>query len=127
MRLVTLTSCVFFAMAGTAVAADTEPGPVGKGDAPTPHPATSGRPSAVLDSTDCRATWKEAVGQDKSLPADRATPYVLNFAMVDKDNSGTISKAEFRHGCKNGWIQAEAERFERPSHMKDQAGTANPG
>ena len=139
MKLTTLTAVAMLFGAAGAYAADTTPGPVGKGDAPTPYPSTSGRPSAILDDSQCQNVWQQAMnsmqnanansmqnsdGNQKSssstsgsnnqassdtggtLSADQATPYIVNFAMVDKDSNGKISKTEFQNGCKSGWVQA---------------------
>ena len=40
-----------------------------------------------------------------TLEKDKAVPFVVNFQMVDTDNNGSISQAEFKAGCAKGWIQ----------------------
>ena len=35
----------------------------------------------------------------------QATPFVVNYDMVDTDKDGKISQAEFQDGCAKGWIQ----------------------
>ena len=40
-----------------------------------------------------------------TLAKDKATPFVVNYEMVDTDKDGKISQAEFKAGCGNGWIQ----------------------
>ena len=42
----------------------------------------------------------------QGLSKQQAQPYIANFAMVDKNNDGQISQAEFQDGCTNGGVQA---------------------
>lgn len=129
MNRMMLTGLALLMSASVAFAADTTPGPTGKGDVATAHPSTSGRPSAILNKSECRDVWKQAIGkQGDTLGADRATPYVANFKMVDKDKNGQISKAEFKQGCRNGWIQAAAgtdkmNMKRKPGAMKSETGS----
>jgi hypothetical protein len=44
--------------------------------------------------------------------ADKATPYIVNFDMVDTNKDGKISEAEFTEGCNGGWV-LEAEKSEK--------------
>ena len=41
----------------------------------------------------------------ETLSKDKATPFVVNYQMVDTDKDGKISAAEFKTGCGKGWIQ----------------------
>jgi hypothetical protein len=41
-----------------------------------------------------------------TLSQGKATPFVLNFQMVDTTKDGTISSDEFKAGCAQGWIQS---------------------
>jgi hypothetical protein len=41
----------------------------------------------------------------ETLSKDKATPFVVNYEMVDTDKDGKISAAEFKTGCGKGWIQ----------------------
>jgi hypothetical protein len=41
----------------------------------------------------------------QTLSKDKATPFVVNYEMVDADKDGKISAAEFKTGCGKGWIQ----------------------
>jgi hypothetical protein len=41
----------------------------------------------------------------ETLSKDKATPFVVNYEMVDTDKDGKISAAEFTAGCGKGWIQ----------------------
>ena len=36
---------------------------------------------------------------------DKATPFVVNYEMVDTDEDGKISQSEFQTGCGKFWIQ----------------------
>ena len=77
--------------------------------APVPEgsqtPPPSGRPSAALDDAKCESVWKMAAPAGDTLAKDKAVPYVVNFQMVDTDNSGSISQEEFKTGCGKGSIQ----------------------
>jgi hypothetical protein len=135
MRFVTLATCLLMASAGTALAANngansdtvsqptqSNAGPMQKSQMPASNRISpSGRPSAILSRGECQAVWKQATkatkqGDSKGLTRAESQPYVVNFSAVDKDNSGSIQKSEFKQGCKNGWIQAS-----------DHHGVTNPG
>src|SRR6187402_3054900 len=77
--------------------------------APVPEgsqtPPPSGRPSAPLDDAKCGSVWKMAAPDGDTLSKDKATPFVVNYEMVDTDKDGKISQAEFQAGCGKGWIQ----------------------
>ena len=77
--------------------------------APVPEgsqtPPSSGRPSATLDDAACQDVWKMASPNGDTLSQDKATPFVVNYEMVDTDKDGKISHAEFQAGCSKGWIQ----------------------
>ena len=40
------------------------------------------------------------------MSGDEALPYIVNFQMVDTDKDGKISAAEFKTGCRKGWVQS---------------------
>src|SRR4051794_10481863 len=61
--------------------------------------SASNTPSSNLGSS------SEASSESGAISKQEAVPFVANFAMVDKNNDGQISKAEFQDGCKNGWVQ----------------------
>jgi hypothetical protein len=42
----------------------------------------------------------------ETLSRGKASPYVLNFEMVDTNHNGAISAREFKRGCKAGWVTA---------------------
>ena len=60
----------------------------------------SGRPSAVLNESECNSIWTSA--------KENLAPHILNFEMVDTSGDGKISKSEFRSGCDKGWVQKHA-------------------
>jgi hypothetical protein len=37
-----------------------------------------------------------------------AAPFVVNFALLDGDNDGKLTEAEFKEGCKKGLVQESA-------------------
>ena len=53
----------------------------------------------------CQEVWKMASPNGDTLSKDKATPFVVNYEMVDTDKDGKISAAEFKAGCGKGWIQ----------------------
>jgi hypothetical protein len=79
------------------------------GGAPVPEGSTeaqgSGRPSEILPPAECDNVWKLAAPSGDVLSKDKATPFVVNYAMVDSNNDGSISVDEFKTGCSKGWIQ----------------------
>ena len=100
MKLATLTAVAILLSAGSAFAGGGTPGPEG-----SQNPPPSGRPSAVLDDATCATVWKMASPNGDTLSKDKATPFVVNYEMVDTDKDGKISQAEFQAGCGLGWIQ----------------------
>src|SRR5215210_5989746 len=112
MKLPTLTCAAVLLTAGYAFAGAGAPVPEGS---QTPPP--SGRPSAPLDDAKCQSVWKMAAPTGDTLSQDKATPYVVNFEMVDSDKDGKISQSEFQAGCGKGWIQSDV------AATKDMKGT----
>ena len=108
MKLATLTSVLVVLSAGYALA----------------QTMTSGRPTAVLNDDQCKSVWAMASPNGDTLSQDKATPYVVNFHMVDSDNDGTIDANEFKAGCGKGLIQRGDT-----STVKDMqgGGNMNPG
>jgi hypothetical protein len=100
MKLIALTAAALVLGAGYAFAGAGAPVPEGS---QTPPP--SGRPSAALDDATCQSVWKMASPNGDTLSKDKATPFVVNYDMVDTDKDGKISQAEFEDGCAKGWIQ----------------------
>jgi hypothetical protein len=88
MRLTFLTGAALLtsvALAGTTAQAATQPGP-------------------RLAKHECHEVWKMASPHGDTLSRGKATPYVLNFAMVDANHNGMITSKEFKRGCMEGWV-----------------------
>lgn len=100
MKFATMTFATVLLSAGYALAGAGAPVPEG-----SQTPPSSGRPSAALDDAKCQSVWKMAAPNGDTLSQDKATPYVVNFQMVDTDKDGKISQSEFQAGCVKGWIQ----------------------
>ena len=101
MKLATFSAMAVLFSAGYALAGGGAPVPEGSqaGD-------SSGRPSAVLNDAACQSVWKMASPDGDTLSGDKAVPYIVNFQMVDTDQDGKISAAEFKTGCGKGWVQS---------------------
>jgi hypothetical protein len=63
-------------------------------------------PAAPLKPARCKAAWELASPNGETLSRGKASPYVLNFTMVDSNHNGTISAKEFKRGCKAGLVRA---------------------
>jgi hypothetical protein len=100
MKLSTLAAAAVLLSSGYAMAGAGAPVPEG-----SQNPPPSGRPSAALDDAKCESAWKMASPNGDTLSKDKATPFVVNYEMVDTDKNGSISQAEFQAGCGKGWIQ----------------------
>ena len=110
MRIVTATSLIFLLTTGFAMA-----GP-GSGEPKTPSDPSSGRPGAILDDGKCTSVWGMTQRDGDALSEGKAAPFIVNFKMVDTDGDGKVSEAEFKDGCKKGWVQeATAEGTQQPS------------
>ena len=66
---------------------------------------TSGRPSAVLNDTQCQAVWTMASPNGAAISKDQAVPYIVNFTMVDVDGDGNITADEFKAACGKGLVK----------------------
>ncbi|GFO81398.1 hypothetical protein [Methyloceanibacter sp.] len=67
---------------------------------------SSGRPSAILNSKDCKAVWKAAVPSGRYLDRADAAPWIVNFKLADgEDQDGRISKREFKKACSKGLVK----------------------
>ena len=91
MRLAILTSMALLLTAGYAAAQQ--------------NTMTAGRPSAVLTPDQCNAIWSKAVPSGDTLAQANATPYIVNWAQVDPNNSGTIDKKAFDAACGKGLVK----------------------
>jgi sporulation protein YlmC with PRC-barrel domain len=110
MKIALLTSALFLITAGHALA-----GP-GAGEPKEAADPTSGRPGAVLDEAKCASVWSLTEREGATLSEAEATPFVVNFKLVDANADGKISEAEFKDGCKKGLVQeAAAEGAPEPS------------
>jgi len=91
------------------------------GGAPVPEGTMkddpSGRPGKVLSDEDCQKAWEMAGPDGDTLSKDKATPFILNFQMVDSSNDAKISADEWKEGCSKGWVSADADT------TKDMSGT----
>ena len=104
MKLTTLTAIMLLSSATYAFAG---------GGAPVPEGAMkddpSGRPGKVLTDSECQKAWETAGPDGDTLSKDKATPYILNFQMVDSSNDAKISAEEWKDGCAKGWVSADAQ------------------
>jgi hypothetical protein len=85
MKLVTLTTAALLLSAGYAFAGAGAPVPEG-----SQNPPPSGRPSAALDDATCQSVWKMASPNGDTISKDKATPFVVNYEMVDTDKDGRL-------------------------------------
>jgi len=112
MKLTTLTAAMLLTSGTYAFA--------GPGAAPpegTQDPDPSGRPGKVLSEAECTKAWETAGPDGDTLSKDKATPFILNFQMVDSSDDAKISAEEWKEGCAKGWVSADA------STAKDMEGT----
>jgi hypothetical protein len=112
MKLVTLTAVAVLLSSGYAFAGAGTPVPEGSQKDPP-----SGRPGKVLSEAECNKAWETAGPDGDTLTKDKATPFILNFEMVDTSKDATISQQEWKDGCSKGWVSADA------STAKDMQGT----
>ena len=87
MKLTTFTAVAVLMSAGYAFAGAGAPVPEGSQKDPP-----SGRPGKVLTDTQCTKTWEMAGPDGDTLSQDKATPYILNFQMVDASSDAKISR-----------------------------------
>jgi len=103
MRLTTLTAVMLLTSGTYAFAGAGAPVPEGsQKDAP------SGRPGKILSEAECQKAWETAGPDGDTLSQDKATPFILNFQMVDTSKDATISADEWKDGCSKGWVSADA-------------------
>ena len=112
MKLTTLTAVMLLLTATYAFAGGGAPVPEGsQKDAP------SGRPGKILSEAECTKAWETAGPDGDTLSKDKATPFILNFQMVDSSKDAKISADEWTDGCAKGWVRADADT------AKDMEGT----
>jgi hypothetical protein len=112
MKIATVAALAVLLSAGSAFAGAGAPVPEGSQKDPP-----SGRPGKVLSEAECTKAWQTAGPDGDILSKDKATPFILNFEMVDTSKDATISQDEWKDGCSKGWISADA------STDKDMQGT----
>ena len=112
MKLTTLTAAMLLTSATYAFAGPGAAPPEGSQD-----PDPSGRPGKVLSEAECTKAWETAGPDGDTLSKDKATPFILNFEMVDSSEDAKISAEEWKEGCAKGWVSADA------STAKDMEGT----
>jgi hypothetical protein len=92
------------AIAGLALA--------GSAFAQTPAPGAGGVGGSAqkLSQAECEAVWNKAAGSGSamSLTQAQAQAYVKNFASIDQNNDGQLSRTEFNQGCDKGMVQSSA-------------------
>lgn len=118
MKFAAAISGVFLFTAGYALA-----GP-GSGEPKEPTGPASGRPSTMLDDAKCASVWSQTERDGDTLSEAKATPFVVNFKLIDANDDGMISEAEFKDGCKKGLVQEAAAEGapEPPGAMAPQSG-----
>jgi hypothetical protein len=87
-KLITLTTIALLAGVGFAIA----------------KPMTSGRPSAVLNSAQCKDVWSLTERRGDTLSADKATPFIVNWHIADVNGDGQLSWHEFKKACGKGLV-----------------------
>jgi hypothetical protein len=90
------------ALAGSAFAQTPPPGG-GAGGA-------AGATGQKLSQAECEAVWNKAAGSGAatSLSQLQAQAHVKNFASIDQNNDGQLSRTEFNQGCDKGLVQSGA-------------------
>jgi len=103
MKLATFAAAALLVSASYALAGGGAPVPEGSQKEPP-----SGRPGKVLTEAECTKAWETAGPAGDTLSKEKATPFILNFEMVDTSKDATISQEEWKEGCKKGWVSADA-------------------
>ena len=93
MKLTTFTAVAVLMSAGYAFAGAGAPVPEGSQKDPP-----SGRPGKILTDAECAKAWEMAGPDGDTLSQDKATPYILNFQMVDTSSDAKISQEEWKAG-----------------------------
>lgn len=103
MKIATVAALAVLLSAGSAYAGGGAPVPEGSQKEPP-----SGRPGKVLSEAECTKAWETAGPDGDVLSKEKATPFILNFEMVDTSKDAAISQQEWQDGCSKGWISADA-------------------
>jgi len=103
MKIATVAALAVLLSAGSAFAGAGAPVPEGSQKDPP-----SGRPGKVLSEAECTKAWQTAGPDGDVLSKDKATPFILNFEMVDTSKDAKISQDEWKDGCSKGWVSADA-------------------
>ena len=103
MKIATVAALAVLLSAGSAFAGAGAPVPEGSQKDPP-----SGRPGKVLSEAECTKAWQTAGPDGDTLSKDKATPFILNFEMVDTSKDAAISQQEWQDGCSKGWVSADA-------------------
>ena len=103
MKLATFAAAAVLLSSGYALA-----GPGGPPSEEMKDEPPSGRPGKVLSESECQKAWETAGPDGDMLSKDKATPFILNFEMVDSSKDAKISQEEWKEGCAKGWISADA-------------------
>ena len=103
MKIATVAALAVLLSASSAFAGAGAPVPEGSQKDPP-----SGRPGKVLSEAECTKAWQTAGPDGDILSKDKATPFILNFEMVDTSKDATISQQEWQDGCSKGWVSADA-------------------
>jgi hypothetical protein len=112
MKIATVAALAVLLSTGSAFAGAGAPVPEGSQKDPP-----SGRPGKVLSEAECTKAWETAGPDGDTLSKDKATPFILNFEMVDTSKDAKISQQEWQDGCSKGWVSADA------TTAKDMQGT----
>ena len=61
----------------------------------------------AVPAAKCDAAWSMASPNGETIAKDAATPFVLNFAMMDSNNDGAIDQDEISEACSTGLVKAD--------------------
>lgn len=99
----TVTVSSLAAIAGLALA--------GSAFAQTPPPSGAGGATGQkMTQAECESVWNKAAGSAsaQSLTQAQAQAHVKNFASVDQNSDGQLSRTEFNQACDKGMVQSSA-------------------
>lgn len=114
MKVTTYTTAAVLLSAGYAFAGAGVPTP-----SQLPGGTSSGRPSAVLNDSECEAAWDKArggpgAGLADTLSPDKGAKFVTDFPQADTNHDGVLSKAEFQAAYKSGLVQRSDAQPSKP-------------